>query len=230
MEGSILTLPLFVPSHAIYDQTGQIMPCIRSAYIAVVLPTLLRAFTLLSTGAWLFRTRSEDVSTICADRRHLAIIDVIQGERDIASCALEKIYLNKRDIPKKSKRRSPKNLPKECSRNKKGSTWPMSKHHRPTRAITQAETDDKESGELFFLKSRDRPIMIWRNNKCINTGWLHPPPLSHRSLDAKEQWQCSHHHQDTWYRRYPAKVSNLQIRWWKFSFSSLRAHQQQELQ
>ena len=129
MEGSILTLPLFVPSHAIYDQTGQIMPCIRSAYIADVLPTLLRAFTLLSTGAWLFRTRSEDVSTICADRRHLAIIDVIQGERDIASCALEKIYLNKRDIPKKSKRRSPKNLPKECSRNKKGSTWPMSKHH-----------------------------------------------------------------------------------------------------
>ena len=76
------------------------------------------------------------------------------------------------------------------------------------------ETDDKESGELFFLKSRDRPIMIWRNNKCINTGWLHPPLLSHRSLDAKEQWQCSHHHQDTWYRRYPAKVSNLQIRWW----------------
>ena len=129
MEGSILTLPLFVPSHAIYDQTGQIMPCIRSAYIAVVLPTLPRAFTLLCAGAWLFRTRSEDVSTICADQRHLAIIDVIQGERDIASCALEKIYLNKRDIPKKSKRRSPKNLPKECSRNKKGSTWPMSKHH-----------------------------------------------------------------------------------------------------
>ena len=49
----------------------------------------------------------------------------------------------------------------------------MSKHHR-------AETDDKESGELFFLNSRDRPIMIWGNNKCINTGWLHPPPLTDR--------------------------------------------------
>ena len=95
--------------------------------------------------------------------------------------------------------------------------------------LTNPMSDDKESGGLFFLNSRDRPIMIWRNNKCINTGWLHPPPLSHRSLDAKEQWQCSHHHQDTWYRRYPVKVSNLQIRWLKFSFSSLTARQQQEL-
>ena len=126
-------------------------------------------------------------------------------ERDIASWALEKFNLNKREIPKKKQRIwSPKNLIKERSRNKKGFRWPMSK--QPSRVSTQGETDDKESGELFFLKSRDRPIMIWRNNKCINTGWLHPPPLSHRSLDAKEQWQCSHHHQDTWCRRYPAKV------------------------